>query len=76
MSEKMDRVVVLSATTPKGLEDAINRVINRAQGGQVPAEVVSISYQALSALSLSQPGTPDYSALLHLRGERLPDDLS
>ncbi len=72
----MDRVVVLSATTPKGLEDAINRVINRAQGGQVPAEVVSISYQALSALSLSQPGTPDYSALLHLRGERLPDDLS
>lgn len=76
MSEKMDRVVVLSATTSKGLEDAINRVINRAQGGQVPAEVVSISYQALSALSLSQPGTPDYSALLHLRGERLPDDLS
>ena len=72
----MDRVVVLSATTPKGLEDAINRVINRAQGGQVPAEVVSISYQALSALSLSQPGTPDYSALLQLRGERLPDDLS
>ena len=72
----MDRVVVLSATTPKGLEDAINRVINRAQGGQVPAEVVSISDQALSALSLSQPGTPDYSALLHLRGERLPDDLS
>lgn len=72
----MDRVVVLSATTPKGLEDAVNRVINRAQGGQVPAEVVSISYQALSALSLSQPGTPDYSALLHLRGERLPDDLS
>lgn len=72
----MDRVVVLSATTPKGLEDAVNRVINRAQGGQVPAEVVSISYQALSVLSLSQPGTPDYSALLHLRGERLPDDLS
>jgi membrane-bound ClpP family serine protease len=75
MSETMDRVVVLNDTTPKGLADAINRIINRVQGGQFPVEVVSVSYQALSALSLSQPGTPDYSALLHLRGERLPDDI-
>lgn len=71
----MDRIVILNDTTPKGLQDAINRIITRVQGSQTPAEVVSVSYQALSALSLSQPGTPDYSALLHLRGERLPDDL-
>jgi len=75
MSERMDRVVILSDTTPKGSADAVNRIINRVQGGQTPAEVVSVSYQALSAISLSQPGTPEYSALLHLRGERLPDDL-
>lgn len=75
MSEKLDRVVILSDTTPKGLADAINRIINRVQGGQVPVEVVSVCYQALSALSLSQPGTPDYSALVHLRGERFPDDI-
>ena len=75
MSEKMDRVVILNETTPKGLADAINRVINRVQGGQTPAEVVSVSYQALSALSLRQAGTPAYSALLHLRGERFPDDI-
>ena len=75
MSEKMDRVVILNETTPKGLADAINRDINRVQGGQTPAEVVSVSYHALSALSLSQAGTPDYSALLHLRGERFPDDI-
>ena len=75
MSEKMDRVVILNDTTPKGLADAVNRIINRVQGGQTPAEVVSVSYQALSAMSLSQAGTPDYSALLHLRGERFPDDL-
>ena len=75
MSEKLDRVVILTDTTPKGLAEAINRIINRVQGGQTPVEVVSVSYQALSALSLSQPGTPDYSALLHLRGERLPDDI-
>ena len=71
----MDRVVILNDTTPKGLADAINRIINRVQGSQAPVEVVSVSYQALSALSLSQPGTPDYSALLHLRGERFPDDI-
>lgn len=71
----MDRIVILNDTTPKELQDAINRIIARVQGSQTPAEVVSVSYQALSALSLSQPGTPDYSALLHLRGERLPDDL-
>jgi hypothetical protein len=75
VSETIDRVVILNDTTPKGLADAINRIINRVQGGQTPVEVVSVSYQALSALSLSQPGTPDYSALLHLRGERLPDDI-
>ncbi len=75
MSDTMDRIVILNDTTPQGLAEAINRIINRVQGGQTPAEVVSVSYQALSALSLSQPGTPDYSALLHLRGERLPDDL-
>jgi hypothetical protein len=75
MSEKMDRVVILSDTTPKGLADAVNRIINRVQSGQTPAEVISVSYQSLSAISLSQPGTPEYSALLHLRGERLPDDI-
>jgi hypothetical protein len=75
MTDKMDRVVILNDTTPKGLADAVNRIINRVQGGQSPAEVVSVSYQALSAMSLSQAGTPDYSALLHLRGERLPDDI-
>jgi hypothetical protein len=75
VSDTLDRVVILNDTTPKGLADAINRIISRVQGGQTPVEVVSVSYQALSALSLSQPGTPDYSALLHLRGERLPDDL-
>lgn len=75
MSDTVDRVVILNDTTPRGLADAINRIINRVQGGQTPVEVVSVSYQALSALSLSQPGTPDYSALLHLRGERFPDDL-
>mgnify|MGYP007112092610 FL=1 len=71
----MDRVVILNDTTPKGLADASNRIINRVQGSQAPVEVVSVSYQALSALSLSQRGTPDYSALLHLRGERFPDDI-
>ncbi len=75
MSEKLDRVVILSDTTPKGLADAVNRIITRLQGGQTPVEVVSVSYQALSALSLSQAGTPEYSALLHLRGERFPDDI-
>ena len=75
MSDTIDRVVILNDPTPQGLADAINRIINRVQGGQTPVEVVSVSYQALSALSLSQPGIPDYSALLHLRGERLPDDL-
>ncbi len=75
MGERMDRVVILSDTTARGLADAVNRIINRVQGGQTPGEVVSVSYQALSAISLSQPGTPEYSALLHLRGERLPDDL-
>lgn len=75
MSEPTDRVVILNDTTPKGLAEAINRVIHRVQGGQTPVEVVSVSYQALSALSLSQAGTPDYSALLHLRGERFPDDM-
>jgi chromosomal replication initiation ATPase DnaA len=75
MSEKLDRVVILSDTTPKGLADAVNRIITRLQGGQAPVEVVSVSYQALSALSLSQAGTPEYSALLHLRGERFPDDI-
>ena len=71
----MDRIVILTDTTPQGLQDAINRIVTRVQGSQSPAEVVSVSYQALPALSLSQPGSPDYSALLHLRGERLPDDL-
>jgi hypothetical protein len=75
MGETMDRVVILNDTTPQGLADAVNRVINRVQGGQTPVEVVSVSYQALSALTLSQAGTPDYSALLHLRGERFPDDI-
>jgi hypothetical protein len=75
MSEMMDRVVILNDTTPQGLAEAVNRIINRVQGGQTPVQVVSVSYQALSAMSLSQPGTPDYSALLHLRGERFPDDV-
>jgi membrane-bound ClpP family serine protease len=66
MSEMMDRVVILNDTTPQGLAEAVNRIINRVQGGQTPVQVVSVSYQALSAMSLSQPGTPDYSALLHL----------